>query len=107
MLTKYQKIKIDQWLQDKETIKLKRDHNRQECIKLREMADVEQNQRNYALMLDSILAGKNLVKKQSTMINVLSLQGIANRLNVDYATILRYERSSQKGTNHVYNRERG
>ena len=104
MLTKYQKIKVDQWLQDKETIKLKRDHNRKECIKLREMADVEQNQRDYALMLDSILAGKQLVKQQTTLINVLSLQGIANKLNVDYATILRYERSSQKGANFVTNR---
>ena len=104
MLTKYQKIKVDQWLQDKETIKQKRDHNKKECIKLREMADVEQNQRNYALMLDSILAGKSLIKKQTTLLNVLSLQGIANKLNVDYATILRYERSSQKGTNYVHNR---
>lgn len=106
MLTKYQKIKIDQWLNDKETIKQKRDHNKLECEKLKEMAAVEQNQLNYSMILVSIQAGKELVKKQSTLINVLSLQGIANRLKVDYATILRYERSSQKGTNHVYNRER-
>ena len=104
MLTKYQKIKIDQWLQDKETIRLKRDHNRLECEKLQKMADLEQNQRNYALMLVSIIKGKNLVKQQSTMINVLSLQGIANRLNVEYADILRYERSSMKCTNKVFNR---
>ncbi|MCK5236052.1 MAG: hypothetical protein KAR06_03620 [Deltaproteobacteria bacterium] len=104
MLTKYQKIKIDQWLNDKETIKQKRDWNKLECEKLKEMAAVEQNQLNYSMILVSIQAGKELVKKQSTLINVLSLQGIANRLNVDYATILRYERSSQKGTNYVHNR---
>ena len=104
MLTKYQKIKIDQWLNDKETIKQKRDWNKLECEKLKEMAAVEQNQLNYSMILVSIQAGKELGKKQSTLINVLSLQGIANRLNVDYATILRYERLSQKGTNYVHNR---
>ena len=104
MLTKYQKIKIDQWLSDKETIRLKRDHNRLECEKLKEMAAIEQNQLNYSMILVSIQAGKELVKKQSTLINVLSLQNIADRLKVGYSDILRYERSSQTGTNKVFNR---
>ena len=104
MLTKFQKIQVDQWLNDKETIKLKRSDTVAECKRLRAMADVEQNELNYAMILNDILIGKNLIKQQSTLINVLSLQGIANRLNVDYATILRYERSSKKGTNYVHNR---
>jgi hypothetical protein len=104
MLTKYQKIQVDQWLNDKMTIKEKRDHNRKECMKLQEMAKREQNELNYALMLDSIVKGKSLVKQQTTLINVLSLQCIANKLGVEYADILRYERASQKGTNYVHNR---
>ncbi len=104
MLTKYQKIQIDQWLNDKMTIKAKRDHNRKECDKLKEMAATEQNQLNYSMILVSIQAGKNLVKQQTTMLNVLSLQRIANKLKVEYGDILRYERSSQKGTNFVTNR---
>ena len=97
MLNQLQKIRINGWLVDKETIKLKRSHNLKEVDKLKEMLKTENNQFNYALLLDSIKKGKALVSTQTTRLGLLSLQNIANRVGVDYSEILRYERSSTKG----------
>ena len=94
MLNINQKAQIDGWLNDKMTIKSKRDHNRMECDKLAIMMRTEQNEDNYKTLSESLTSGRELVANQTTQLNMLSMQAIADRLGVPCSAVVYYEKAS-------------
>ena len=65
------------------------DHNRTEVSRLKEMAMIEENERNYALIMRSIRRGEGLISTQKTELMKMSMQKIADDVGMDRSAVSR------------------
>ena len=65
------------------------EHNRAEVKRLKEAALIEENERNYALIMRSIRRGEGLISTQKTELMKMSMQKIADDVGMDRSAVSR------------------
>jgi len=89
-LTIAQKIYADKLFHEKEGLIEKRTHNRREIVKLKNILISEQSDRNCRQIKTSIEAGEELIKRQSTYINALSMRRMSELIKTEETTLKYY-----------------